>query len=83
MTGQMVALAPMIFDTSKLTGWVMESVVPLLLLWIGITIILHARKGQLREVAGITAGTVAGIFVMVGAGVFVAFGQKIADLVTK
>ena len=79
----LVTLAPMVFDTSKLTAWVMKSVVPLILLWIGITIILRARKGELREVAGITAGTVAGILVMCGGAAFFAFGEKISDLVTK
>lgn len=83
MTGQLIALTPMIFDTSKLTEWVMKNIVPLILLWIGITIILRARRGELREAAGITAGTVMGICVMCGGVAFFAFGNQIADLVTK
>lgn len=68
-------------NTSGITNWIAQNIVPILLAGIGVLIIVGARKGRIGE--GMTTLTIViiGLIPIVAAGAFMAFGNNIANLV--
>lgn len=67
-------------NTSGVVAWGVKTVIPLILLAIGIAIIAGARKGRMAENANTVTNIVVGAAVIGGAGLIFAFATELVTL---
>lgn len=68
--------------TTPVIQWGIKTIIPLILLVVGIGVIANARKGRLAENATTVSNVVLGAVVICSAGLVFAFAQTITDLAT-
>lgn len=67
-------------NTNGVVAWGVKTVIPLILLAIGITIIAGARKGRMAENANTVTNILIGAAVIGGAGLIFAFATQLVTL---
>jgi hypothetical protein len=67
-------------NTNGVVAWGVRTVIPLILLAIGITIIAGARKGRMAENANTVTNILIGAAVIGGAGLIFAFATQLVTL---
>jgi hypothetical protein len=67
-------------NTNGVVAWGVKTVIPLILLAIGITIIAGARKGRMAENANTVTNILIGAAVIGGAGLIFAFATQLVQL---
>lgn len=67
-------------NTNGVVAWGVKTVIPLILLAIGITIIAGARKGRMAENANTVTNILLGAAVIGGAGLIFAFATQLVTL---
>lgn len=67
-------------NTNGVVEWGVRTVIPLILLAIGVTIIAGARKGRMAENANIVTNILIGAAVIGGAGLIFAFATQLVQL---
>ena len=67
-------------NTSGVVAWGVKTVIPLILLAIGIAIIAGARKGRMAENANTVTNILIGAGVIGGAGLIFAFATQLVQL---
>lgn len=67
-------------NTAGITAWALKTIIPILLLIVGIGIIAGAKKGRYSETLSTVALVIIGLLVIVGAGLLVAFAETLAGL---
>ena len=72
----------MAFGLDGLTHWALKEILPLLLLFIGISIIVSFRSGQLTNVLRMVGITVLGVIVIFSAGPLSSLADKITNLLS-
>ena len=77
---QMVVLAPRI-NSEGVVEWVVQNIIPIVLLFIGLGIIAGARKGQMSQNAMTITNVMLGCMVIGGAALFYGFADNIASFV--
>ena len=77
---QIVVLAPRI-NSEGVVEWVVQNIIPIVLLFIGLGIIAGARKGQMSQNAMTITNVMLGCMVIGGAALFYGFADNIASFV--
>ena len=77
---QIVVLAPRI-NSEGVVEWVVQNIIPIVLLFIGLGIIAGARKGQMSQNALTITNVILGCMVIAGAALFYGFADNIASFV--
>lgn len=67
-------------NTTGITAWALKTIIPILLLVVGIGIIAGAKKGRYSETLSTVALVIIGLLVIVGAGLLVAFAETLAEI---
>ena len=67
-------------NTNGVVEWGVKTIIPLILLAIGITIIAGARKGRMAENANTLTNILIGAAVIGGAGLIFAFATQVVQL---
>jgi len=80
LSAQMVVLAPRI-NSEGVVEWVVQNIIPIVLLFIGLGIIAGARKGQMSQNAMTITNVLLGCMVIGGAALFYGFADNIASFV--
>lgn len=80
LTAQIITLAPRI-NSSGVVQWVVQNIIPIVLLFIGLGIIAGARKGQMSQNAMTITNVLLGCMVIAGAALFYGFADNIASFV--
>jgi hypothetical protein len=78
--GAVVTAAGPTVNTNGVVEWGVRTVIPLILLAIGITIIAGARKGRMAENANTVTNILIGAAVIGGAGLIFAFATQLVQL---
>ena len=68
------------FDSTGLRAWIIQNIVVLIVTFLGVMILLGARKGNWSKGIDITGVALLGCFVIAGAGLLYAFGGDIARM---
>ena len=77
---QIIVLAPRI-NSEGVVEWVVQNIIPIVLLFIGLGIIAGARKGQMSQNAMTITNVLLGCMVIAGAALFYGFADNIASFV--
>ena len=80
LSAQFVVLAPRI-NSEGVVEWVVQNIIPIVLLFIGLGIIAGARKGQMSQNAMTITNVMLGCMVIGGAALFYGFADNIASFV--
>jgi hypothetical protein len=77
---QIIVLAPRV-NSDGVVQWVVQNIIPIVLLFIGLGIIAGARKGQMSQNALTITNVLLGCMVIAGAALFYGFADNIANFV--
>ena len=77
---EIVVLAPRI-NSEGVVQWVVQNIIPIVLLFIGLGIIAGARKGQMSQNAMTITNVLLGCALIAGAALFYGFADNIANFV--
>ena len=81
LTALLAEAAPTV-DTTPLINWTIKTIVPVILLGLGVLVISGARKGKLSDNAATVVNIMIGAAIITGAGLFFAFSKSITAMLT-
>jgi hypothetical protein len=79
---QIILLEPRI-NSDGIVAWGVKNIIPIVMLFIGISIIAGARKGQMSQNALTITNVMLGCVVIAGAALFYGFAGNLADFIFK
>lgn len=68
-------------NTGGIQDWIIQNIVPIVLLVIGLGILAKSRKGNWSDTMNTTGIAIIGIIFIVGAGGFIVFGREMSGIV--
>ena len=80
LISDIIVLAPDV-NSDGIVEWGVKSIIPIILLFVGIGIIASARKGQMSQNAMTVTNILLGCIVIAGAALFYGFADNIASFV--
>lgn len=69
------------FNTNGIIAWVVQAILPILLLVLGVRFISGAKKGRMSDTANTTAHVIVGLIFIFGGAALVVFGQGLVKLI--